>query len=83
MGSGFYMPLDIAKTLMATRYILFARYAIKFALFTFALETGNSLIHSFLNLDLHTFIPLEFFFAFSAGGTRQFLPLSDAIVFLL
>ena len=82
MGSGFYMPLDIAKTLMATRYILFARYAIKFALFTFALETGNSLIHSFLNLDLHTFIPSEFF-AFSAGGTMQFLPLSDAIVFVL
>ena len=47
MGSGFYMPLDIAKTLMATRYILFARYAIKFALIHLRFRNWK-FSHSFL-----------------------------------
>ena len=83
MGSGFYMPLDIAKTLMATRYILFARYAIKFALIHLCFRNWK-FSHSFLfKLRLAHFHTIEFFFAFSAGGTMQFLPLSDAIVFVL
>ena len=41
------MPLDIAKTLMATRYILFARYAIKFALIHLCFRNWK-FSHSFL-----------------------------------
>ena len=76
------MLLDTAKTLVTTRDILFTRYTIKCVAIPVCWETGNSFIHSFLNLDLNTFVPSKFFFAFSAGGTTQCLPLSDAIVFV-
>ena len=48
MGSGFHIPLDINKTLMTTRDVLFTRYAIKCVLIPVR-STKRRFFHLFLS----------------------------------
>ena len=70
------MPLDIAKTLMTTREVLFTRYAIK-CVHSRSIEKPEILSTIPLKLALFN---VGILFAFSAVDTTQFLPLSDASV---